>query len=55
VVALLGLFQELHVVVQLLLGRPGRAVDARELRFLFIAAPVRARDAQQLERLEVAR
>ena len=55
VVALLGLLEELQVVVELLRRGPGRAVDACELGLLLVAAPVRAGDPQQLERLDVAR
>ncbi len=54
VVALLGLLQHLEVRVLVLLLPPGRAVDALEHLVLRIAAPVRARDAHQLEHLELA-
>ena len=53
VVALLRLLEELHVVVELALRHPGGAVDASQLRLLLVAAPVRARDAKQFERLEL--
>ncbi len=46
VVPLLGLFEELQVFVELPGRLPGRAVDARQLRLLLIAAPVRTRDAK---------
>ena len=44
-----------EVGVELLLGRPGRAVDALEHRALLVAAPVRAGRAEQLERADLAR
>ena len=53
VVALLGLLEELQVRLQLVLGRPGGAVDALELRVLLAAAPVGGRRAHQLERRDV--
>src|SRR5712691_639884 len=55
VIALLRLFEELEVVVELLLGRPRGAVDPGELRHLLIATPVGTGDAQELECLQVAR
>ncbi len=55
VIPLLGLFQELEIVLELLRRRPCGAVDARQLRFLLVAAPVGAGDAEQLESLQVAR
>src|SRR5450759_801757 len=54
VVALLGFLEELEVIVQLPLCLPCGAVDAGQLRLLLIAAPVRSRDTQELERLQVA-
>ncbi|MEY9489802.1 hypothetical protein RKD26_005596 [Streptomyces calvus] len=54
VVALLGLGEELQVRLQLVLGRPGGAVDALEHRVLLAAAPVGGRVAHQLERRDVA-
>ena len=51
VVALLGLLQLLEVGRQLLLGRPGGAVDALQLRLGMIAAPVGARELGELEGL----
>ena len=54
VVALLRLGPALEVQVELLLGRPGRAVDALEHRPLLVAAPVRAGRAEQLERADLA-
>ena len=53
VVAELGLFQELHVVLELARRRPGGAVDAGQLGLLLVAAPVSARHPQQLESLQV--
>jgi hypothetical protein len=49
VVALLGLFEHLQVLVEFLLVAPGRAVDALEHGVLLVAAPVRARHRHQLE------
>src|SRR3977135_4443966 len=40
VVALLSLFHELHVVVELLLAFPRGAVDAGQLRLFLVPAPV---------------
>ena len=54
VVALLGLLAPPQVAVELLLGRPGRAVDALEHRPLLVAAPVRPGGAEQLERPDLA-
>ncbi len=54
VVALLGLFQPVQVILELLVVRPGRAVDALQHRVLRIAAPVGARDFRQLECAELA-
>ena len=39
----------MQVLVELLLGLPGRAVDALQHRVVLVAAPVRAGDAQELE------
>ncbi len=54
VVALLGLGASPQVGVEVLLGRPGRAVDALEHRSLLVAAPVGAGRAEQLERADLA-
>ena len=51
-VARAGLLEPLQVLLQLLLGVEGGAVDAREHLPRGVAAPVRARDAEQLERLD---
>ncbi len=51
VVALLGLFDAQQIGVQILLGRPGRAVDALKLGAAGIAAPIGARQLGQLEGL----
>ncbi len=48
-IALLSFFQHMQILVQLLLRRPGRAIDAREHRVVGVAAPVSARDLHQLE------
>src|SRR6476620_1507701 len=42
----------LEVLVEVFLGVEGGAVDARELRVRGVAAPVRAGEAGQLERLD---
>jgi hypothetical protein len=44
-----------QVVVQLLLGEKGGSVDAGEHLVAFVAAPVRARQREQLEVLYLAR
>ena len=49
VVALLGLDQPLEVGGQVLLRRPGRAVDALQHRVALIATPVGAGHSHQLE------
>ena len=49
-VALLRLLAPPQELVELLLGRPDRPVDALEHRALLVAAPVRAGDREQLER-----
>src|SRR5690242_21794374 len=41
VVPLLGVLEELQVIVELLLRLPGGAVDSRQLRLLLVASPVR--------------
>ncbi len=52
VVAPLGLLESMQVRVEVVLARPGRAVDAGELRVPFVAAPVGAGDVRQLEGAE---
>ena len=54
VVALLGLLQVAHVLVQLLLLEERRAVDAGEHLTLGVAAPVRAGELRDLERAQFA-
>ena len=54
VVASLGVLDRFEVVLELVLGLPGRAVDALEHRALLVAAPVRARDVGELERADLA-
>ena len=54
-VALLGLLEHVQVLLQLVLRRPRRAVDALQHLVLRVAAPVRAGDLHQLEVLELAR
>ncbi len=53
VVALIGLFEELHVLLELFGSGPRGSVDARQLRFLLVATPVSARDAQQFEEFQI--
>ena len=53
-VALLGLFQAVQVLIELLLVRPGGAVDPLQHLVARIAAPVGAGDLGELERLELA-
>ena len=55
VIALLGLFHTLDVGCQLLLVRPGSAIDTLQLLILGIAAPVGTGDTGQLERFQKAR
>ena len=52
VVALLGLLQHVHVLVELFLGGKGDAVDAGEHLVVLVALPVSARDAGELKGLE---
>ena len=52
VVALLGLLQHVHVLVELFLGGKGDAVDAGEHLVVLVALPVGARDAGELKGLE---
>src|SRR5690606_11018262 len=54
VIALLGFLDALDIRSQLLLVRPGSAVDALQLLVLRVAAPVGAGNPGQLERLEEA-
>ena len=54
VIALLRLFDLVQVRLQVLLREKRRAVDALQLRVLFVAQPVGAGDIQQLERLDLA-
>ena len=51
-VALLGLLQHVQVLVELLLGGKGDAVDAGEHLVVLVALPVGARDAGELKGLE---
>ncbi len=55
VIALLGLLDAPDVRVELLGIRPGSAVDALQLFVFRVAAPVRAGNARQLERLQETR
>src|SRR5208282_1654181 len=47
-------FKASEVVVEVFLGEEGRAVDALELRILFVAEPVCAGEAGDLECLDAA-
>src|SRR5437764_7612550 len=51
VVPPLGFFQAKKVLVELLLARPGGAVDPLQLRVVRVAAPIRAGHVHQLESL----
>ena len=51
-VALLGLLEQAHVLVELVLGGKGDAVDAREHLVVLVALPVGAGDARELEGLQ---
>ncbi len=53
-VALLRLRPAPQIRIELVLGRPDRAVDPLEGRPLLVAAPVRTRDREQLERPDPA-
>ena len=55
VVALLGLLEHLQVLLQFVLRRPGRAVDALQHLVAVVAAPVGAGHLHQLEVLQPAR
>src|SRR5829696_5970861 len=48
-IAALGLFQSRQMSIQLLLSRPGRAVDALQHRSLLVATPVGASDREEFE------
>ncbi len=50
-VAAFGLLEPEEVLVELLLARPGGAVDALQLRVARVAAPIGAGHVHQLERL----
>ena len=52
VVALLGLLQHVHVLVELFLGGKSDAVDAGEHLVVLVALPVSARDAGELKGLQ---
>ncbi len=51
-IAFLGLFELRQIFVQFLLGEERRAVDALQLRVLFVPFPISARDREQLECLD---
>src|SRR3954468_15978425 len=53
-VALLGFFDLVEILLKLLLVGERGPVDALELRVFFVAQPVGARDVQQLESLDAA-
>ena len=54
-VALLGFLEPMQVLVELLLVRPRRAVDALKHLVARIAAPVRAGHLHELEGFQLAR
>ena len=53
-VALCRFLEKDQVVVEFLLRRKGRAVDALQHRVVLVAAPVRAGDADQFDRADLA-
>ena len=53
VVAALGFFQPVEILVEILLRKEGGAVDALQLLVLLVAFPVGAGDGEQLERLDL--
>ena len=55
VVAFRRFFEKDEVVVEFLLRRKGGPVDALQHRVVLVAPPVRARDAHQLDRADLAR
>jgi hypothetical protein len=55
VVSLFGLFQHRQVLLQLVLGGPGCAVDTLQHLVFVVATPVSAGQLHQLEVLELAR
>jgi len=55
VVALLRLLEEPEMLIELLAGEEGGAVDPLQLLILLVALPVGAGDAEQLERLDPSR
>ena len=55
VVALLGLFDVLQVIVKVFLREERGPIDPLQLRILLVSQPVRARDVQQLEGFDLAR
>ena len=52
VIAWSSLLQPLEVGVEIGLGVEGGPVDARQLSVLLVAAPVRPREARELDRLD---
>src|SRR6266446_4616026 len=54
-IAPLGFFNVVQVLVELLLRKKGSPVNALQLGILLIAQPIGAGDIQQLERLDLAR
>src|SRR5215469_9067308 len=54
VVAFFGLLDVLKMVVELLLRKERRAINSLQLRILLIPQPIRTRDVEQLESLNLA-
>src|SRR5437879_5422242 len=54
VIAALGLFQAMQVLVELFLREKARSVNALELRIALVTLPIRASNAHQLECLNAA-
>src|SRR5262249_17525259 len=55
VVASLGLFEALQILIKLGLGVPPRAIDTRQHGAFLVATPIGARDTHQLDWADLAR
>src|SRR5919201_3351797 len=54
-IALLRLLELMQILLQLFFGKKRRAINPLQLRIALFAEPVRAREVQQLERLDLSR
>ena len=54
-VAFLRFLNVLEIVFEIFLGKKRRSINPLQLRIFFISQPVRSRDVQQLEGLDLAR